>query len=179
MSKHLNLLTGVEQNGVAPFGEGWVVLYSIDVYPEPRLYPKNFYYGTSNIPVRDLAANPVTDTMTYALKSVEVIQSELLKSLKAKRDLRLFGEVTVGEVTIIIANQRDVDLVTSLGDVPIKFKRGTGDRVVINESDGVLFRKAYKSQVVQAAFDWEEAEEGKVTAAITHSKLEEYLNEMG
>ena len=61
--------------------------------------------------------------------------------------------------------------------MPVNFKRGTGDRITIDIADGILFKKAYKLKV-QAAFDWEEAEENKITLADTHDKLKGYLDAM-
>lgn len=165
---YYNLVTKKEQSGLAPTSENWVEVQVVT--NRPTDYPASFYHMTSNKPRRTIVGNVVTDTSNWELSSEEVIQQPLYKSLKNQRDLMLFGELTVGGVTILVEDQRDITVVLNLGDVPVNFKRGTGDRVTIDIADGILFKKAYK-QKVQDAFNWEEIEEEKVTLADTHDKL--------
>lgn len=172
--KYYNLKTKAVQQGLQPQDNDWV---EVDIIiNRPTEYPINFYTTTSNvfIEVRDEVNNVFTDTLTFQLSPLDNIKNTTLSDLKTKRDTMLFGELTVGSETIVIADQRDIDVVTNLGDIPVKFKRGTNDRIIIDEANGVLFKKAYKEKV-QAAFDWEEVEESKVLAFTTHNELKVYL----
>ncbi len=171
--KYYNLVTKKEQQGLKPLGAEWVEVENI--INRPTEYPSSFYTTTTNkfVVVRDAVNKVFTDTLTFQLSPLESIQKTMLSELKVKRDVMLFGELTVGEETISILDERDIQVVTNLGDIPVKFKRGTADRIIISEANGLLFKKAYKEKV-QAAFDWEEAEEGKILAFTTHDELKTY-----
>lgn len=118
----------------------------------------------------------VEQIATQGIKSLEQCKVIVYKILKDQRDIKLFGSVTVGEVTIIIEKQRDVDVVTNLGVIPVEFKKDTGDRIDIGIDDGLEFKVAYLTKV-NDAFKWEKVEEEKVTA-MDYEQLVIYLNSM-
>ena len=118
----------------------------------------------------------VEQIATQGIKSLDQCKEEVYKILKGKRDIKLFGSVTVGEVTILIEKQRDVDVVTNLGVIPVEFKKDTGDRIDIGIDDGLEFKVAYLTKV-NDAFKWEKVEEEKVTA-MDYEQLVIYLTTM-
>lgn len=160
------------QQGIKPVGSEWLAVQV--KWQRPSDYPSNFYSPTSNKPRLTVVGNEVHETWGFTLKSVGSIKAEIYRQLTTKRDFMLFGDIVSDGMTITVRDERDIQVVTNMGDLPVRFKRGTGDRISLTAAQAMDFRLVYEAKV-QTAFDWEESEEDKVGALLTHDELKAYL----
>lgn len=151
-------------------------LHALDIY-QCILIKEHFdamFYQLSEVK-SSIAGGVVTLENVIVERSVEAIQFDLYAANKRTRDGMAFGDLTVEGVTIIVADMDDVQVVTLMGDTPIRYKRGTRDRVNLTAEQALEFNRLFKAKI-QANFDWEEAEEDKVFACTTHAELAAYAS---
>jgi len=151
-------------------------LNALDIYEciliNERFDPLFYELSSVNCTISD---GIVTLENVIVDRGINLIKGDLYKGLKPKRDAMLFGEIIADNISIVIEDERDMQVVTNLGVIPVKFKRATGDRVLISIEDGILLKQAYLVKV-QAAFDWEETEENEITSLTTIDELKDYYN---
>lgn len=150
-------------------------LHNLDIY-QCKLINENFdtmLYQLIDVK-SSIAGDVVTLENVIVERSVEAIQRDIYRQLTTLRDFMLFGDIVSDGMTITVRDERDIQVVTNMGDLPVRFKRGTGDRISLTAAQAMDFRLVYEAKV-QTAFDWEESEEDKVGALLTHDELKAYL----
>jgi len=164
------------QSGLQPVGADWFPV--VKKWEWPTEFPSNFYIADSNIPrlavVGEGAGQEVHETWNFTLQSADSIKVGIYHQLKDTRKGMTFGTLTVEDVTILIEDSHDITVVTNMGNAPIRFKRGTRDRISLTAAQALEFKIAFEAKI-QDNFDWEEVEEDTVYELTTHEQLAAYL----
>lgn len=167
-NKVVDIVTGLQPEGSIDIKVKWVV---------PVEYPESFYYSKTNHPQLSIVGDEVHENWDFHLKPIDLIKADIYAKQKTQRQEMQLGSFDFGGVTITLKDREDSLIISSLPEVDTRYKVDQGVWATLTGVEVAALKDAHRVHV-QAAYDWEEAENAKVAVIDNYDSLSEYYTEL-
>lgn len=144
-------------------------------WSKPRDFPGLFYTTDSNVPIITIEDGDAHENWTFTLKDVDSVKMVTYKKQKEVRYKKQLGSFVVDGETVTLVDRNDARDIANLNAINGNYKTKNGKWVKSNKISNL---KAATEDYVQAAYDWEMAQNELVEAMTTHDELKVYFDSM-